>query len=111
MSLWAVARAPCRTSGLRYAGVPMMTPVAVAAMWMAAAGCGARFSEESLARLFTPHRLVRQELEGYVTIELLVVGLEDDAHPARAEPAQDVVVSDLDPDQGFHDTSLRSIAG
>ena len=29
MSLWAVARSPCKTSGLRYAGVPMTTPVAV----------------------------------------------------------------------------------
>ena len=28
--------------------------------------------------------------------------LEDDAHPACAEPSQDVVVSDRLPDQGFH---------
>jgi len=79
----------------------------VADVRVAEPGRRAGFPDESRSGCFALHRLIGQELEGYVAVKLLVVRAEDNAHSARAELRQDLIVGDRLPDQGFHGAPER----
>ena len=61
-------------------------------------GRGARLGAQALDGLLVFRELFRNELERHGTPEPVILGSVDDAHPAGAKLADDVVVSNGPPD-------------
>jgi hypothetical protein len=71
-------------------------------------GRGFGLPYEALQKVRLLGHLVRQELQGYETIQLGVLGLVDDAHPATPELLEDAIVGDRLAD---HDAATVGPAG
>src|ERR1700747_518592 len=64
-------------------------------VWVIQRGGGLRFALEAGESLRIASDFGREELEGHEAVELGVLGLVDDAHPAAAQFFEDVIVGNV----------------